>query len=300
MDTLQYAGEYSEGTLSPDEGITNPNVSNIFNKDIEVSDITASATTSNHVQSTFPILQLRDIVISYSQDSAPVLHIDDLMFPKGSFTSLIGKSGCGKSTLLNCIAGLITPKKGAIEWCHTANHSITVGMVFQEPALFPWMRVLDNVKIGLHSTSLSSKEKDRLALDAINVVGLSGRERAFPCELSGGMKQRAVLARYLAAHCDLLLLDEPFSGLDQFAREEMQELLMQLYLDRGLTCVFVTHSIVEALYLGSRVVVLGGTPAEVVDMVEVDMPFPRPPESRLSMDGSLLRERLYQKLRSGK
>jgi NitT/TauT family transport system ATP-binding protein len=295
MDTLQYTDECGESTLSSDEEITTPNVSsNIF------TDSNTSTVNSKYDKSTSPILQLHDITISYSQDTLPVLHIDNLIFPKGSFTSLIGKSGCGKSTLLNCIAGLITPKEGVIDWCDSTNRTITVGMVFQEPALFPWMRVLDNVKIGLHSTSLTSREKNRLARDAINLVGLAGRERAFPCELSGGMKQRAVLARYLAAHCDLLLLDEPFSGLDQFAREEMQELLMQLYLDRGLTCIFVTHSIVEALYLGTRVVVLGGAPAGIVDIVEVDMPFPRPPESRLSMDGSLLREQLYQKLRLGK
>jgi NitT/TauT family transport system ATP-binding protein len=170
-------------------------------------------------------------------------------------------------------------------------------MVFQEAGLFPWMDAVGNITIALKEEHIPKSQKAARAREALAAVGLAGKEKLYPSQLSGGMKQRVVLARYLAAQCELLLMDEPFSGLDQFGREEMQDLLVELYLERGMTCVFVTHSLVEAIYLGNRVVVLGGAPADIVDDVTVSDPYPRPAESRVSSDRAAIRERLYLALR---
>ncbi|MHB1487733.1 MAG: ABC transporter ATP-binding protein [Acidimicrobiales bacterium] len=244
-----------------------------------------------------PMLRMSDLRIAYPGGTGDVLAVRSLEFAVGSFTCILGRSGCGKSSLLSCIVGIMDPVGGVLEWGGNGPGVPRVGMVFQEAGLFPWMTAIDNVMVGLRRADVRREEKVKMSREALASVGLSGRERAYPYQLSGGMKQRVVIARYLALHCDLLLLDEPFSGLDQFVREEMQDLLLQLYLDRGITCIFVTHSIVEAVYLGTRIVVLGGSPADVIDHVEIDTPYPRTPESRVSAEGALLRERLYNDLR---
>lgn len=247
-----------------------------------------------------PALTLRNLRVAYPGATAPVLSLPSLEFAKGSFTCILGRSGCGKSTLLNCIAGLVKPAGGDITWHGDGQLGDRVGMVFQEAGLFPWMDALGNVTIALRRVAGSRAEKARLAGEALSSVGLGAFAKRYPGQLSGGMKQRVVLARYLAAECELLLMDEPFSGLDQFGREEMQDLLIRLYMERGMTCVFVTHSLVEATYLGSRVVVLGGSPAGVVDDVAIPDPYPRSPESRVSSEGAEVRERLYAALRPAK
>lgn len=243
------------------------------------------------------LLTVRDLCVSYPGASEPTLKMGELSFSQGSFTCILGRSGCGKSTLLSCIAGLVKPAAGQMIWHGGSHPSGQVGMVFQEAALFPWMDAISNVTIALRDRQAPKSEKMGRAREALAAVGLGGKERLYPGQLSGGMKQRVVLARYLAAQCELLLMDEPFSGLDQFGREEMQDLLVQLYLERGMTCVFVTHSLVEAIYLGSRVVVLGGAPADIVDDVVISDPYPRPAESRVSSDRAAVRERLYLALR---
>lgn len=244
------------------------------------------------------LLTLRGLEVAYASASAPVLRLEALSFERGSFTCVLGRSGCGKSTMLNCIAGLVKPAAGDLLWHDEGWSADEVGMVFQEAALFPWMDVLGNITIALRRTGLPKKERVLLAHESLASVGLVDFARCYPNQLSGGMKQRVVLARYLAARCELLLMDEPFSGLDQFGREEMQDLLVRLYMERKMTCIFVTHSLVEAIYLGSRVVVLGESPAHVIEDVVVDDPYPRPPESRVSSELAPIREQLYRALRS--
>lgn len=243
------------------------------------------------------LLTVRNLCVHYPGAPEPTLKLGELSFNKGSFTCLLGRSGCGKSTLLSCIAGLVKPAAGQMIWHGGSRPSGQVGMVFQEAGLFPWMDAISNVTIALRDRQAPKSEKVARARQALAAVGLGGKEKLYPGQLSGGMKQRVVLARYLAAECELLLMDEPFSGLDQFGREEMQDLLVQLYLERRMTCVFVTHSLVEAIYLGSRVVVLGGAPADIVDDVSISDPYPRPAESRVSSDRAPVRERLYLALR---
>lgn len=243
-------------------------------------------------------LTLDDVVISYPGATVPVVTLRHLSFAVGSFTCIVGRSGCGKSTLLSCIAGLVQPTSGKLSWGESKESARHVGMVFQDAALFPWMKIVDNVTIALRHEAMSRREMRARAIEALNVVGLKHFTKAFPGALSGGMKQRAVLARYLAAECDLLLMDEPFSGLDQFTREEMQDLLVQLYRGRSMTCIFVTHSLVEAVYLGNRVIVLGGKPAKIIDDITVHDPYPRAAESRVSSEHAPLRERLYKAIRN--
>lgn len=244
-----------------------------------------------------PLLTLQGLEVSYAS-ATPILRLDALSFERGSFTCVLGRSGCGKSTLLSSIAGLVQPAGGEIIWQEDDWSPDDTGMVFQEAGLFPWMDVLNNVTIALRRSGLSRQRRGETAREALASVGLSGHERSYPSQLSGGMKQRVVLARYLAARCELLLMDEPFSGLDQFGREEMQDLLVELYIERKMTCIFVTHSLVEAIYLGNRVVVLGGSPAHVIEDVAIPDPYPRSPESRVSSERAPVREQLYLALRS--
>lgn len=244
-----------------------------------------------------PLLTVRDLCVRYPGASDLTLKMGELSFKRGSFTCILGRSGCGKSTLLSCIAGLVRPAAGQMIWHGGSGPAGHVGMVFQEAGLFPWMDAVGNITIALKEEHIPKSQKAARAREALAAVGLAGKEKLYPSQLSGGMKQRVVLARYLAAQCELLLMDEPFSGLDQFGREEMQDLLVELYLERGMTCVFVTHSLVEAIYLGNRVVVLGGAPADIVDDVTVSDPYPRPAESRVSSDRAAIRERLYLALR---
>jgi NitT/TauT family transport system ATP-binding protein len=177
----------------------------------------------------------------------------------GSFVCVVGPSGCGKSTLLNMIAGLIAPTSGRITNAGTLvkGPRLNVGYLTQKDTLLPWRDVLRNVEMPLEIRHVAPAERARRAHELIEVVGLHGRERAYPRELSGGMARRASLARLLIAEPELLLLDEPFSALDAQLRQEMQNELLRLWSGSGKTVVFVTHDLEEAIALGDRVVVLG-------------------------------------------
>jgi len=258
----------------------------------------ASPPTPDGKQGT--LVSLRDFVVGYPEAGGrqhTVLRIPSLDIEKGAVTCIVGRSGCGKSTLLNALANLVTGWTGSMDWHEGPMKPGEIGLLFQEPALFPWMRVLKNVTIGLRGQPGDRAEHSKVARQALETVGLAFCEDQFPHQLSGGMKQRVVLARYLAARSSVLLMDEPFSALDQFTREEMQDQVLDVVLQNAMTCVFVTHSIVEAVYLGSRVIVLGGQPADVIDDVQVSMPYPRTAESRVSAEGADLRERLYRALK---
>ena len=190
----------------------------------------------------------------------------------GEFVAILGPSGCGKSTLLRMAAGLERPSSGSVRIGETAvaGPDPRCAVVFQEPRLFPWKRIAANVALGARRQQGTVDTGGLLAR-----VGLTGFERAYPHQLSGGMAQRAALARGLAGRPDLLLLDEPFAALDALTRMEMQDLLVEIRRDTQPTVLMVTHDIDEALYLADRVVVLGPRPAGVVARVEVSLPRPR-------------------------
>jgi len=198
--------------------------------------------------------------------------------PAGSFTVVIGPNGCGKSTLLRLVAGLLKPADGAVRVGGAAPRAGDgrVGIAFQQPRLVPWRSVLDNVALPLDLAGVAADERARRATDALERVGLAGVANLRPRELSGGMAQRAGLARALVTEPPVLLLDEPFSALDALTRETFDAELQRLWLDRPRTVILVTHSVDEAVALADRMVVMTPRPGRVARVVAVDLPRPRP------------------------
>ncbi|MFI0235841.1 ABC transporter ATP-binding protein [Streptomyces sp. NPDC016845] len=204
----------------------------------------------------------------------------DLTFrvAEGELVCVVGPSGCGKTTLLKCVAGLLRPTDGTV----TLDGSSVTGprpglaVVFQEygRSLFPWMRVADNVELPLRRSLPRTARRARVA-DALNAVGLGDVGRAYPWELSGGMQQRVAIARALAYEPEVLLMDEPFAAVDAQTRAELEDLVRGLWRARGMTVLFVTHDIDEAVYLGERVLVLSSSPTVVREEVAVDLPVER-------------------------
>jgi ABC-type nitrate/sulfonate/bicarbonate transport system ATPase subunit len=201
----------------------------------------------------------------------------NLSIEPNEFVAVVGRSGCGKTTLLNMIAGLLKPTKGAIliDGKPVEGPGPDRGMVFQNSALFPWLTAIGNIEFGPKNTGMSREERRRLAQDLIELVHLAGFENKYPRELSGGMRQRVAIARALAMDPDILLMDEPFGALDELTRADMQDELLRIWQARKKTVVFITHSIMEALYLSDRIVVLSPHPGRMRLKVDVDMPRPR-------------------------
>jgi NitT/TauT family transport system ATP-binding protein len=180
---------------------------------------------------------------------------------RGELLCLLGASGCGKSTLLRILAGLIAPSKGEVTW--PAGRPRNIGFVFQDATLMPWSRALENAALPLRLHGVSRAEREARAGEALRAVGLAGFERALPRELSGGMRMRVSIARALVTRPSLLLMDEPFAALDEMTRARLNDDLLRLQSERGITVVFVTHSVFESAFLASRVVALAPRPGRV-------------------------------------
>ncbi|MDR0320954.1 MAG: ABC transporter ATP-binding protein [Treponema sp.] len=194
----------------------------------------------------------------------------------GEFVSLIGPSGCGKSTFLRAVAGLGPPDEGqmTLDGAVLNKPGNDRGLVFQDPTLFPWLNVRENISFGLKVRKLHKEKKDDIA-HFIKLVGLNGFEKSYPHQLSGGMAQRAALARALVNHPKVLLLDEPFGALDAFTRMNMQDELINIWKERGTTTIMVTHDVDEAIYLSDRVFVMSARPAKIESVIDVEMGRPR-------------------------
>jgi len=240
-------------------------------------DATATGTT----QVAAPLLQLVGVAKTYRtlRDATVVaLSPTTLDIRPGEFVSIVGPSGCGKTTLLNLMAGLIRPSGGQIRFRGRATDGPTteVGLVFQHPVLLPWRRILDNVLLPVEVIGLRPRaayaDKARALLA---MVGLAGFEDAYPRELSGGMQQRAAIARALVYDSPVLLMDEPFAALDAMTREELNLELLRIWQATGRTIVFVTHNIPEAVLLSDRIVVMTPRPGQVKAVIEVDLARPR-------------------------
>lgn len=201
----------------------------------------------------------------------------DLSIAENQFVSIVGTSGCGKSTLLNMVGGLDEPTRGRIliDGRDVRGPGRDRGFVFQSYTLFEWMTVEENIRFALEKSALSKAEKSEMVAHFIEAVGLAGFEKAWPKQLSGGMKQRVAIARALVYKPSILLMDEPFGALDAQTRGMMQELLLQIWTDHRVTCLFVTHDVDEAIFLADRVVVLGSRPGHVKRDLVVDLPRPR-------------------------
>ena len=207
------------------------------------------------------------------------------------FVTLLGPSGCGKSTLLKMVAGLLSPSEGEVRLWREVQSAVTqtpgaagrkLAFVFQDATLMPWSRVRGNVRLPLDLAGVARGDADRRVDDALALVGLQGFDRHYPRQLSGGMQMRASIARALVMEPNLLLLDEPFGALDEITRTRLDADILDLWWRRSLTVMFVTHSIYEAVFLSTRVVVMAARPGRVLREVLIDEPFPRSEAFRVS------------------
>jgi len=217
-------------------------------------------------------IQISEVSKTFGRGASAVVALDriSLSAAPGEFVCLIGASGCGKSTLLSLAAGLDQPTSGEI-----STNGNRVALMFQEPALFPWLTAARNVELALRATGASRAERRERAAELLELVHLGGFGGKRPHELSGGMRQRVALARALGQEADVLLMDEPFGALDAMTRDLLHEVLEGIWRRRGLTVLFVTHEVREAVRLGDRVVLLSSRPGRVIGDFRVDLDRPR-------------------------
>ena len=237
--------------------------------------------------------------VSKSYAGRAVLNAMDLRIAKGEFVTLIGPSGCGKSTALKLISGLSTASAGAIrvDGMTPQNARPTMSYIFQDATLLPWRTVRQNVGLGLELEGVVTRQREEKTAALLDLVGLSQVAKAYPRELSGGMKMRVSIARALATNPRLLLMDEPFAALDEMARDRLNEELLRLREEQKWTAVFVTHSVAEAVFLSTRIVVLAPNPGRIHAVLPVDLPGPRTAELRSSPEFESLIARVSHALR---
>ncbi|MGE0255457.1 MAG: ABC transporter ATP-binding protein [Alphaproteobacteria bacterium] len=233
-----------------------------------------------------PLAVLRGVDKTFSNGTTALKGLD-LTINRQEFISLLGPSGCGKSTALRLIAGLGDVSSGDIDWPtssydHRGRPEREMGFVFQEPTLMPWATVWDNVWLPLRLAGKGKREVADSVDEAIAMVGLAGFERAYPRELSGGMKMRVSIARALVTKPKLLLMDEPFAALDEITRFKLNNDLLSLWETQKWTVIFVTHSVYESVYLSSRIVVMAARPGRIVGEIAIDAPYPRDDAFRTS------------------
>ncbi|WP_331376075.1 ABC transporter ATP-binding protein [Sinorhizobium chiapasense] len=242
-------------------------------------------------------LRIRDVTREFNVNGKKLTALDSISLDiaEGEFVTIVGASGCGKSTLLRLGAGLDTTHSGRIshDGRPVTGPSLDRGMVFQESRLFPWLTVERNIALGLENSELPKSEKKRLVEEHLELVGLSGFAEAYPHQLSGGMAQRAGIARGLVNRPNVVFLDEPFGALDAITKTRLQDELQEIWARERITMVLVTHDVEEAVYLGDRVVVMSPRPGRIRDIVTVGLPRPR---QRTSATLAKVRTRVLESL----
>ena len=253
------------------------------------------------------MLDVRALRKVYTSGSREVEAVRDLTFTveAGELVCLVGPSGCGKTTLLRCIGGLLEPSGGEVllDGRVVTGPPPGMAMVFQEygRSLFPWMSVRDNVELPLRQKKLPKARRRELVADALAAVGLNGTESAYPWQLSGGMQQRVAIARAVAYEPEVLLMDEPFAAVDAQTRADLEDLVRELWQRLGVTILFVTHDIDEAVYLGQRVIMLTASPTVVQDQLTVDLPAERDQlHTRADARFTAQRTRVYEQIQKAK
>jgi NitT/TauT family transport system ATP-binding protein len=237
-----------------------------------------------------PCIALEGVGVAYGRDNNRIDALVDinLTVGEGQFVALLGPTGCGKSTLLRVISDLTAPTTGRVtvrdKPAARARHANEFGFVFQEPALMPWRTALDNVNLPLEIVDYPPAERRARCEDLLASIGLSKFKNSYPHQLSGGMKQRVAIVRALAWNPSILLMDEPFSALDELTKNQLQDDLLSLWSTEGKTILFVTHNISEAVYLADRIVVMSAHPGRVAAEIDVELPRPRRPEMRETME----------------
>ena len=241
-----------------------------------------------------PAVELQSAAMTYPDGTVALLPVD-LSVAAGEFVSLLGPSGCGKSTLLRMVAGLLRPSSGTVA-VQQQSAGRRLAFVFQSPTLMPWASLQSNVRLPLDLARVPRREADARVADALDLVGLGRFAARLPRTLSGGMQMRASIARALVTQPDLLLMDEPFGALDEITRHRLDTELLALWRIRGLTVLFVTHSIHEAVFLSGRVVTMAARPGRVLDELRIDEPHPRTPDFAVSPRFAAYAKRLQDSL----
>ena len=252
-----------------------------------------------------PTIDAKGLHLTFETNDGPVHALQDvnLKINKGDFVSFIGPSGCGKTTFLRCIAGLETPTSGHISvnglTPDEARRARAYGYVFQAAGLYPWRTIGGNIRLPLEIRGFSKFEMSERVERVLELVDLTGFDKKFPWQLSGGMQQRASIARALAFDADLVLMDEPFGALDEIVRDHLNEQLLQLWARTEKTIGFVTHSIPEAVYLSTKIVVMSPRPGRITDVIDSSLPKERPLEIRDSPEFISIAQRVRDGLRAG-
>jgi len=252
-----------------------------------------------------PVIAARGLDLTFQTGDGPVhaLRDVDLEIEKGEFVSFIGPSGCGKTTFLRCIAGLEQPTGGQLRvngmTPGEARRKRAYGYVFQAAGLYPWRTIGKNIKLPLEIMGYSRAEQEERMRKVLQLVDLEGFSRKYPWQLSGGMQQRASIARALSFDAEILLMDEPFGALDEIVRDHLNEQLLKLWARTEKTIGFVTHSIPEAVYLSTRIVVMSPRPGRITDVIDSPLPRERPLDIRDSPEFIALAHRVRDGLRAG-
>lgn len=253
-----------------------------------------------------PVIEARGVGLTFATSDGPVHALKDvtLTISKGEFVSFIGPSGCGKTTFLRAIAALETPTEGSLTvngmTPDQARRARAYGYVFQAAGLLPWRTIAGNIRLPLEIMGFAKAEQVERVKNVLQLVDLEGFGKKFPWQLSGGMQQRASIARALAFDADLMLMDEPFGALDEIVRDHLNEELLKLWARTGKTIGFVTHSIPEAVYLSTRIVVMSPRPGRITDIIESPLPRERPLDIRDSKAFIEVAHRVREGLRAGR
>ena len=252
-----------------------------------------------------PVIAAQGLNLVFQTNDGPVQALKDvdLTIGKGEFVSFIGPSGCGKTTFLRCIAALEHPTGGSLTvngmTPDEARRKRAYGYVFQAAGLYPWRTIAGNIKLPLEIMGFPRAEQEARVERVLDLVDLKGFGKKFPWQLSGGMQQRASIARALAFDADILLMDEPFGALDEIVRDRLNEELLKLWARTGKTIGFVTHSIPEAVYLSTKIVVMSPRPGRITDVIESPLPRERPLDMRDSREFIEIAHRVREGLRAG-
>ena len=251
------------------------------------------------------IIEAKGLNLTFATGDGPVHALQDinLTIGRGEFVSFIGPSGCGKTTFLRCVAALETATGGTLTvngmMPDAARRARAYGYVFQAAGLYPWRTIAGNVRLPLEIMGFSRADIDARVERVLDLVELSGFGKKFPWQLSGGMQQRASIARALAFDADILLMDEPFGALDEIVRDRLNEELLKLWGRTGKTIGFVTHSIPEAVYLSTKIVVMSPRPGRITDVIESTLPKERPLDIRETPEFMAIAHRVREGLRAG-
>ena len=252
-----------------------------------------------------PVIEARSLNLTFATNDGPVHALSDvnLTINKGDFVSFIGPSGCGKTTFLRALAALEEPTSGTIrvngQTPDQARQKRAYGYVFQHAGLYPWRTIAGNIKLPLEIMGYSKSEQLRRTDEVLRLVELEDFSKKYPWQLSGGMQQRASIARALAFDAELLLMDEPFGALDEIVRDHLNEQLLELWQRTNKTICFVTHSIPEAVFLSTKIVVMSPRPGRITDVIESSLSAERPLEIRDSPEFMEIAQRVREGLRAG-